>query len=96
VEPCPWCSLPQVFILWPELPGDDTTFTKGLYEEQNLLILPGSYLSRDAHGSNPGKNRARIALVAPLDECIEGAERLREFLEKNYGKELGKLREAAR
>lgn len=84
------------FYLWPELPGDDETFTKGLYEEQNLLILPGTYLSRDAHGANPGKNRARIALVAPLDECIEGAERLREFLERNYGKELGKMREAAR
>lgn len=83
------------FYLWPELPCEDTTFTKGLYEEQNLLLLPGTYLSRDAHGANPGKNRARIALVAPLDECIEGARRLREFLEKNYGKELGKMREAA-
>lgn len=83
------------FYLWPELPCDDTAFTKGLYEQQNLLILPGSYLSRDAHGTNPGRNRARIALVAPLDECVEGAERLREFLEKNYGKELEKMREAA-
>ena len=34
------------------------------YAEENVTVLPGSYLARDAHGTNPGRNRIRIALVA--------------------------------
>jgi len=43
-------------------------------------VLPGSYLSRDFDGFNPGRNHVRIALVAPLEECIEAALRLKNFL----------------
>jgi N-succinyldiaminopimelate aminotransferase len=70
------------FYLWAETPGSDTDFTKQLFAEQNVTVLPGSYLSREAHGSNPGAGRVRMALVAELDECIEAAERIREFVEK--------------
>jgi N-succinyldiaminopimelate aminotransferase len=70
------------FYLWAETPGSDTDFTKQLFAEQNVTVLPGSYLSREAHGSNPGAGRVRMALVAELDECIEAAERIREFVKK--------------
>ncbi|MBY0358575.1 MAG: succinyldiaminopimelate transaminase [Candidatus Obscuribacterales bacterium] len=68
------------FYLWAQTPCADTEFAKLLYEKENLTVLPGSYLSRVAHGTNPGANRVRMALVAPLAECIEGAQRLKEFV----------------
>ncbi|WP_303904125.1 succinyldiaminopimelate transaminase [Thiohalomonas denitrificans] len=69
------------FYLWPKTPIADTDFTRGLFERQNVTVLPGSYLSREAHGLNPGAGRIRMALVAELDECIEAAERVRRFVE---------------
>jgi len=44
-----------------------------------VLVLPGSYLARDAHGENPGRGRIRLALVAAADECAEGIERIVTF-----------------
>jgi N-succinyldiaminopimelate aminotransferase len=44
--------------------------------------LPGSYLAREAHGINPGRNRIRMALVAEVDECLEAARRIIEFTKK--------------
>jgi N-succinyldiaminopimelate aminotransferase len=69
------------FYLWPETPVDDTEFARGLYAQQNVTVLPGSYLSREAHGINPGANRIRMALVAPLDECIVAAQRIRQYID---------------
>ncbi|CAN5233279.1 succinyldiaminopimelate transaminase [soil metagenome] len=69
------------FYLWPETSIDETDFTRLLFAQQNLTVVPGTYLSRPAHGTNPGANRVRMALVAPLEECIEGAQRLRAFVE---------------
>ncbi len=68
------------FYLWPETPISDTEFARVLFERQNITVLPGSFLSRAAHGSNPGRRRMRLALVAPLNECVEAAERIREFI----------------
>lgn len=68
------------FYLWPEVRGDDTVFTRDLYAAQNLTILPGSYLAREAQGVNPGAGRVRISLVAGVDECVEAARRIRTFL----------------
>ena len=45
-----------------------------------MTVVPGSYLSREVDGVNPGAGRVRMALVAPLSECIEAAERIRAFL----------------
>jgi N-succinyldiaminopimelate aminotransferase len=69
------------FYLWPDVHGDDETFTRDLYAAQNLTILPGSYLARAAHGMNPGAGRVRISLVASVDECVEAARRIRIFVE---------------
>jgi len=69
------------FYLWPETPVPDPEFARGLFASQNVTVLPGSYLSRDVDGTNPGENRVRMALVAPLDECIEAAHRIRTYTE---------------
>lgn len=69
------------FYLWPKTPTDDETFTQRLLEKENLAVLAGRYLSREVDGINPAENRIRIALVAELDECIEGAKRLKRFIE---------------
>lgn len=69
------------FYLWPKTPQNDETFTRELYTRQNVLVLPGTYLSRDVAGNNPGRQRIRLALVAPLTECIEAAQRIRNYVE---------------
>jgi N-succinyldiaminopimelate aminotransferase len=68
------------FYLWPDIGEDDTVFTRALYEGTHLTVLPGSYLAREAQGENPGRQRVRISLVPPLAQCVEAAERLRDFL----------------
>lgn len=69
---------PAGFYLWLALPGDDQTFTQRLLAEQNVRAVPGSFLARAADSShqNPGTNRLRLALVAPLDDCISAAHRI--------------------
>ncbi len=67
------------FYLWPETPLDDQQFAKMLYQQENITVLPGSFLSREVAGINPGSNRVRIALVAPLDECIDAAQRIQHY-----------------
>ncbi len=70
------------FYLWPEVGGDDTRFTRALFEQTHVTALPGSFLSREARGENPGRGRVRLALVAPIEDCIEAAQRLRAFIEQ--------------
>ncbi len=69
------------FYLWANVHGDDRVFARDLFAQQHITVLPGSFLSRDADGSNPGAGFVRMALVAPLAECIEAAQRLRQFLQ---------------
>ncbi len=75
-------SAPQAgFYLWPRTPIEDTDFARELYRAQHITVLPGSYLSRQAQDLNPGRLRVRMALVAPLDESVEAAARIRSFIE---------------
>jgi N-succinyldiaminopimelate aminotransferase len=71
------------FYLWPKTPGCDLAFTRELFAEQQLAVVPGSYLSRTVQGENPGAGRIRLALVASLEDCIEGAQRIRTQLLKH-------------
>lgn len=71
------------FYLWPQTPMSDETFALELSARQNVHVLPGRYLSRTIDGYNPGENRVRMALVAPLEECVEAAERIVRFV-KDY------------
>jgi N-succinyldiaminopimelate aminotransferase len=69
------------FYLWPKTPIPDTDFAHGLFSSQNVTVLPGRFLSRSSAGVDPGMNRVRLALVPPLDECVDAAMRIRRFLE---------------
>ncbi|PID49567.1 MAG: succinyldiaminopimelate transaminase [Proteobacteria bacterium] len=69
------------FYLWPVTPISDTAFTRLLYEQQAVQVVPGSYLSRDTPQGNPGQNRIRLALVASQQECIHAAQRIRQAIE---------------
>jgi len=69
------------FYLWLKTPISDTDFARDLFATQNVTVLPGSFLSRDTDTGNPGAGYVRMALVAPIDECIEAAMRIKTFLE---------------
>ena len=68
------------FYFWAAVPGDDEAFARDLYANANITVLPGSYLSREAHGANPGHGRVRIALVSTVDEAAEAGRRIRDFV----------------
>ena len=68
------------FYLWANTGMDEQQFTRELFATQHVTVVPGSYLSREVEGVNPGAGRIRMALVAPLEECIEAAQRIRNYL----------------
>ena len=73
-------NLPSAgFYLWPKTPINDVSFARDLYAQENLTVLPGSFLSRKTVDGDPGKSRIRLALVANLNDCIEAAERIKRF-----------------
>ncbi len=76
---------PASFYVWLKIPDNialnDTEFTQQLFAQQNVTVLAGSFLSREFQGSNPAARHVRIALVAPLAECIEAAQRIKLFIE---------------
>ncbi len=73
---------PAGFYLWPRTPIPDTEFAQRLLAEQNLRVLPGRFLSRAGEQDDPGLNHIRIALVPPLDDCIDAAQRIRAVCER--------------
>ena len=75
-------ALPDAgFYLWAKVQGSDTEFARDLLANYNVTVLPGSFLAREAHGSNPGAGRIRMALVAETDECVEAAGRIVQFVQ---------------
>jgi N-succinyldiaminopimelate aminotransferase len=68
------------FYLWAKSAIPDTELAVKLYRDLNITVLPGSFLAREAHGSNPGENFIRMALVASYDECLEAANRIKNYL----------------
>lgn len=74
-------SLPDAgFYLWPKTPIRGEDFAQQLFAQQNVTVLPGSYLARTCENVNPGENYVRMALVAPLKECIDAAQRIKTFV----------------
>jgi N-succinyldiaminopimelate aminotransferase len=70
------------FYLWPRV-VDGERFTRELFERKNVTVVPGAYLARDLDGANPGRQRVRISLVASVDECVEAAHRIRDYLKQS-------------
>jgi N-succinyldiaminopimelate aminotransferase len=68
------------FYVWLRTPLEDTEFVRRLHHDYNVLVLPGSFLGREVNGRNPGANHVRIALVAPLEDCVEAARRISRLL----------------
>ncbi len=75
IKPSPLCC-PRSLLQMLSIFG----FAQRLYAEQNVTVLPGRFLARDHEGVNPGENRVRMALVAPLDECVDAARRINSLL----------------
>jgi N-succinyldiaminopimelate aminotransferase len=75
-------TMPQAaFYYWAAVPGgDDQRFARELFAATNVTVLPGSFLSRQAHGANPGAGFVRIALVSTVEESVEAATRMRGFV----------------
>jgi N-succinyldiaminopimelate aminotransferase len=87
-------ALPDAaFYLWATVPqqagaaaggaGADIAYARELLAQYNVAVLPGSLLARTVNGHNPGQGRIRMALVAPVAECLEAAERIVSFT-KSY------------
>ncbi len=74
-----WAAVPGSAQGVAVRPGDDVSFALQLLAQYNVAVLPGSLLAREAQGCNPGAGRIRMALVAPTDECVEAAHRIRNF-----------------
>jgi aspartate/methionine/tyrosine aminotransferase len=67
------------FFLWlPVADGEEATLR--LWKTTGVRVLPGSYLSRDVQGENPGTGYIRVALVAPKEETQRGLTLLRDCL----------------
>lgn len=69
------------FYLWPKTPIKGEAFAQQLFAQQKVTVLPGSFLARTANGINPGEDYVRMALVASLAECVEAAQRIKQFVQ---------------
>jgi len=68
------------FYIWLQVP-DAIEFTKKLYKEYNVKVLPGEYLAREnTQGENPGKGYIRIALVEDATKTADALQRVKECL----------------
>ena len=68
------------FYLWMKTPGSDTDFARGLWNQQHVQVLPGSYLSREMGGHHPGQGYVRIALVPDEATCLIATDRIITYL----------------
>jgi succinyldiaminopimelate transaminase len=68
------------FYIWLKV-DNALEFTKRLYNEYNVKVLPGEFLARDdENGDNPGKGYVRIALVENEARTKEALERVKRCL----------------
>ncbi len=65
------------FYIWLKV-NNDLEFTKKLYQEKNVKVLPGRFLGRNGIG----KNYVRIALVDEVENTKEALIRIKEFLKE--------------
>jgi aspartate/methionine/tyrosine aminotransferase len=63
------------FYIWLEV-KDELEFTRNLYKEKNIKVLPGSFLGRNGLG----KNYIRIALVENEEKTRDVLTRLKDFI----------------
>ncbi len=69
------------FYIWLKV-NNAIEFTKKLYKNYNVKVLPGEYLARkDANGNNPGIGYIRIALVENEEKTRDALMRIKECLD---------------
>jgi aspartate/methionine/tyrosine aminotransferase len=70
------------FYVWLKVPNP-IEFTKKLFSEFNVKVLPGEFLAReDTKGINPGKDFIRIALVENAEKTRNAVQRIKECLDE--------------
>jgi N-succinyldiaminopimelate aminotransferase len=74
------------FYLWLNVGGDDEAFTAALFAQQNVTVVPGSYLARQTAQGNPGAGYVRISLVASEEDCVQAARRIHDFILSSWKK----------
>ena len=67
------------FYLWLDV-EDGQSFSKKILEKEGLIVLPGSYLSAEVNGFNPGEKYVRIALVYDFETTEEALKRINNLL----------------
>ncbi len=68
------------FYIWLKV-DDEIAFTRKLYKEYHVKVLPGSFLAReDEKGVNPGKGYVRIALVHSEEKTRQAMEAIKACL----------------
>ena len=102
VNPVLPLAMPQAgFYFWADVggacpgdpqAGDDLAFTRDLFAATHVTVLPGSYISRESGGANPGRGYVRMALVSTVEETLEAASRIRGFVEQRAPAAAGAAR----
>jgi N-succinyldiaminopimelate aminotransferase len=67
------------FYFWLPVENDEK-FARHVYQNANITVLPGRYLSRDTTEGNPGQNHVRMALVADIAQCEQAIQRLKQII----------------
>ena len=67
------------FYLWLDV-KDGESYSKKILEKEGLIVLPGSYLSAEINGFNPGEKYVRIALVYDFETTEEALKRINNLL----------------
>ncbi len=74
------CKPKGTIYIWQKVPEGYTSldFSKKLLQKDIAVVTtPGSWLSTEAHGVNPGEGYIRLALVPPMEKVIEAAEKIK-------------------
>lgn len=75
----PDCSPEGTIYIWQEVPGNmtDVEFATRLVEEDIAAVTtPGSWISRESGGANPGAGYVRFALVPSIEDTERAAKKI--------------------
>ena len=68
------------FYLWLKV-KDAESFTKKLYNEEQVIVLPGKYLGAEDNGQNPAEQYLRIALVHDIESTTKALTSIKKVLD---------------
>jgi len=79
----PDCRPAATLHMWQRVPDgfSSVEFAERLLDPKiAIVVTPGSWVSDEAHGVNPGEGFVRLSLVPSIEECHEVAQRIRKYL----------------